>query len=257
MSLSDPLQENLVKGTSSRHTWDPCQGQASPVWFPQWGHPFKKEFFQCAAFALGPISLVKSFSGLCYNLRLFLHNPPPSHLRFLPSLLSQESDPHHSLKLFSPPFPFILSWRDTQKISDTSKSMGSQKIGYDWATEMHAPQLYPIGAQLCPTLCDPMDCSPPGSSVHGILQGGILEWVAMPSLQGIFPTQGSNPGLSHCRWILYQLSYRGSQYPNLYCHPKGIFQSHREIILDIHNSFISWWKWIPFAFCFSSFHSSL
>ena len=34
--------------------------------------------------------------------------------------------------------------------------------------------------QLCLTLCDPMDCSPPGSSVHGILQAGILEWVAIP-----------------------------------------------------------------------------
>ena len=34
-------------------------------------------------------------------------------------------------------------------------------------------------AQLCPTLCDPMDCSPPGSSIHGILQARILEWVAM------------------------------------------------------------------------------
>ena len=45
-------------------------------------------------------------------------------------------------------------------------------------------------AQSCPILCDPMDCSPPGSSVHGILQARILEWVAMPSLGGIFPTQG-------------------------------------------------------------------
>jgi len=35
-------------------------------------------------------------------------------------------------------------------------------------------------AQLCPALCDPMDCSPPGSSVHGILQARILEWVAIP-----------------------------------------------------------------------------
>ena len=39
-------------------------------------------------------------------------------------------------------------------------------------------------AQSCPTLCDPMDCSPPGSSVHGILQASILEWVAMPYSQG-------------------------------------------------------------------------
>ena len=35
------------------------------------------------------------------------------------------------------------------------------------------------------------------------------------SLQGIFPTQGSNPGLPHCRWILYQLSYQGS--PRTHC----------------------------------------
>ena len=34
--------------------------------------------------------------------------------------------------------------------------------------------------QSCPTLCDPMDCSPPGSSVHGILQAEILDWVAIP-----------------------------------------------------------------------------
>ena len=38
--------------------------------------------------------------------------------------------------------------------------------------------------QLCPTLCDPRDCSSPGSSVHGILQARILEWVAMPSFRG-------------------------------------------------------------------------
>ena len=35
--------------------------------------------------------------------------------------------------------------------------------------------------QSCPALCDPVDCSPPGSSVHGILRARILEWAAMPS----------------------------------------------------------------------------
>ena len=49
--------------------------------------------------------------------------------------------------------------------------------------------------QSCPTLCNPMDYSPPGSSDHGILQARILEWVAI--LQGIFPTQGSNPHFLH------------------------------------------------------------
>ena len=38
--------------------------------------------------------------------------------------------------------------------------------------------------QLCPTLCDPMDCSPPGSSVHRISQARILEWVAIPFSKG-------------------------------------------------------------------------
>ena len=52
-------------------------------------------------------------------------------------------------------------------------------------------------AQLCLTLCDPMNCSPPGSSVHGILQARILEWVATALQQGIFPTQGLNPVLLH------------------------------------------------------------
>ena len=42
--------------------------------------------------------------------------------------------------------------------------------------------------KLCPTLCDPMDCSLPCSSVHGILQARTLEWILL--LQGIFPTQG-------------------------------------------------------------------
>ena len=48
-------------------------------------------------------------------------------------------------------------------------------------------------AQSCPTLCDPMDCID-----HGILQARILEWIASPFSRGIFPTQGSNPGLPHC-----------------------------------------------------------
>ena len=58
-----------------------------------------------------------------------------------------------------------------------------------------------------------MDCSLPGSSVHGILQARIFEWVAIFLLQGIFPTQGSNLHtlcLLCCRQILYLLSHQGS-----------------------------------------------
>ena len=49
-----------------------------------------------------------------------------------------------------------------------------------------------------------MDCSLPGVSVYGIFQTRVLEWVAI--LQSIFPTQGLNPGLPHCRQTVYPLS---------------------------------------------------
>ena len=54
--------------------------------------------------------------------------------------------------------------------------------------------------QSCPTLCDPMDCNPPGSSIHGDSPGQNTDL-----LQGLFPTQGLNPRLCSCisRWVLY------------------------------------------------------
>ena len=48
----------------------------------------------------------------------------------------------------------------------------------------HITRMPTKSLQLCPILCDPMDCSPPASSVHKILQARILEWVAMPSSRG-------------------------------------------------------------------------
>ena len=68
-------------------------------------------------------------------------------------------------------------------------------------------------AQSCPTLCDPMDSSPPGSSVHGILQARILEWVAMSYSMG-----SSQPKDQTCvshvfcigRQVLYHLTHQGS-----------------------------------------------
>ena len=158
-----------------------------------------------------------------------------------------------------------------------------------------------LSCLLWPTLCSPVGWSPPGSSVHGILQARLLEWVVIPSssgssrprdgkpnllsllhwqvgslplaspgkpnnalesesgsvvsdalqphglysswdspgqntgvgrcslLQGIFPNQGLNPGLPHCRQILYQLSYQGS--------PK--------IVLWHLSSLTRGWTWAP------------
>ena len=53
-----------------------------------------------------------------------------------------------------------------------------------------------------------MDCSPPGSSIHGILQARILDWVAIPFSRG--SSQPREQGLPHCRQILYHLSHQGS-----------------------------------------------
>ena len=64
-------------------------------------------------------------------------------------------------------------------------------------------------AQSCPILWDCMNCSLPGSCRWN--SPGKNTGVGSCSLlQGIFPTQESNPGLQHCRWILYQLSHKGS-----------------------------------------------
>ena len=77
--------------------------------------------------------------------------------------------------------------------------------------------------QSCLTLCNPIDFSLLGSSVHGIFQAIVLEWIAISFsngshflLQGIFPTQGLNPGLPHCRQTLYHLSHqRRVNYPKV------------------------------------------
>ena len=76
---------------------------------------------------------------------------------------------------------------------------------------LHSPTPESEVAQSCLTLCNPMDCSLPGSSVHGIFQAIILEWVpgCYFLLQGIFLSQGLNPGLLHCRQTFYHLSYQG------------------------------------------------
>ena len=72
---------------------------------------------------------------------------------------------------------------------------------------MHACYVPAKSLQSCPTLCDPMDWSPPGSSLHGILLARILEWVAMPSCRASSQPRGwtcvswGRRGLYH--WCIY------------------------------------------------------
>ena len=61
-------------------------------------------------------------------------------------------------------------------------SLVPQFCKFEFLTEAsYCPGIHANSFQLCLTLCDPMDHNPPGSSVHGILQARILEWIAMPS----------------------------------------------------------------------------
>ena len=58
-----------------------------------------------------------------------------------------------------------------------------------------------VCAQSCPTLCNPMDCNPPGSSVHGIFQARILEWVAISSSRGSSPPRNRTHVLFHLLYL--------------------------------------------------------
>ena len=112
--------------------------------------------------------------------------------------------------------------------------------------------VYVLATQSCLTLCNPMDCSSPGSSVYQNLQARILEWVAILFSRGILPIQGLNPNLPHCRWILYCLSRQGSPiilYPNsfnyishLSTHPQ--LQSTHPQTVVVNHSVRSWLTWI-------------
>ena len=88
-------------------------------------------------------------------------------------------------------------------------------------------------AQSCPTLCDPIDCSLPGSSVHGILQARILEWVAIAFSREIYQTRGLNLGLLCGRQILSSLSHQGSSHG--LTHTKGYCSAVKRNVTNACN----------------------
>ena len=92
----------------------------------------------------------------------------------------------------------------------TVDGMFSQhRQGFDWGCVC----VCVLVTQSCLTLCNSMDCSPPGFSVHGILQARILEWVAMPSSRGFSqPRDQAHVCYVSCigRQVLYYQRYLGS-----------------------------------------------
>ena len=88
-------------------------------------------------------------------------------------------DLHEFFSMFS--YDLFSKKQINLKNSRLSVASNRTQLKLTWACER---KLKALVAQSWPTLCDPMDCSPPGSSVHGILQEGTLEWVAIPFSRG-------------------------------------------------------------------------
>ena len=114
--------------------------------------------------------------------------------------------------------------------------------------------------QSCPTLCDPVDCSIPGSSVHGILHARVLEWVAM-TYPRIFPTQGPNQvscvaGVDWGCGYLEEFSHSGCGYHDILSHPfRSVFSDFNWLsnfsVLDL-----TWiWNIVETGYKITYFHS--
>ena len=110
-------------------------------------------------------------------------------------------------------YPLHYSWASlvAQMIKNlpAMRETRVQSLGQEDALEKgmatHSRILVCLITQLCLTPCDPMDCSPPGSSreiLHGNFPGKNTGEGCHALLQGIFLIWGSNPGLLHCRWIV-------------------------------------------------------
>ena len=127
-----------------------------------------------------------SIESVMPSNHLILRHP----LHLLPSIFP-------SIRVFSNELALHIGWPKycsfSLSISPSSEYSGLISLRIDWFDLLAAQgtlksllqqQFLCLVTQSCLTLCNPMDCSPQGSSVHGILQARILEWVAMPSFKG-------------------------------------------------------------------------
>ena len=149
-------------------------------------------------------------NGCCYvseNSSWFLHSFP--FLWYFPSIKKKEKKKGQNTlsKIQLLPDPHSSSG-----FTVLLKSM-SKYFWKVWAFSFAWCVVLCLLIQLCPTLCGPMDCSLPGSSIHGDSPGKNTRVDCHDLLQGIFPTQGLNPGLPHCRQILYHLNNQWNPSP--------------------------------------------
>ena len=156
------LQASLSMGFSSQEYWSglpfPSPGDLPDPWIKPESPSLAGEFFTTAAAA------AKSLQS-CPTLCNPIDGSPPGS-----------------------PNPGILQARTLEQVAI---SFSSEPPG-----NVHA--MLCLVAQSCPILCNPTDCSLPGSSLQGDSPGKNTGVGCQAFLQGIFPTQGSNPGLLHC-----------------------------------------------------------
>ena len=109
---------------------------------------------------------------------------------------------------------------------------------------------YATSLQSCLTLCNPIDCRPLGSSVHGILQARILEWVAMPSSRGSSqPGDQTHVSLCLLHWQAGSLPLASPEKPtvNTYSSPKTVVS----FLVAVHLLQFHLGMWIPnYSLCF-------
>ena len=123
---------------------------------------------------------------------------------------------------------------------------GHSDMGSDPRTQLAEDCMHAKLLQLCPTLCDPMDGSPPGSSVHGNSPGKNTGLGCHALLQGISPTQGMNPDLPQCRRILchpshqesLEIAYKSLPKPYIYPVISAVFLTHPYAQISVLHI---WW----------------
>ena len=117
------------------------------------------------------------------------------------------------------------------------QSMGSRRVRHNLVTK----QIYVFvcaRAQLCLTFCKPLDCSLLGSSVHGISQARILEWVTICYSRGSSPSKDRTcVSCISCtgRWILYHCSTWGYTHTHAYTHTHMHIYTHTHMHIYIHT----------------------
>ena len=138
---------------------------------------------------------------------------PSGRPGFPASPIKGKSERHHLLEAQELPVVFYLLGKREKQGLLPSRRKFIQQTDHGLSVSHSQPASRPARAQPCLTLCDPMDCCPPGSSVQRISQARILQWVAISSSRGSSRLRGRNCiSCVSCtgKWILHQSCLLGS-----------------------------------------------